>query len=195
MEPLTVEDLKPLDEYEQTREEVRRWTIALKRSRRITIGQYITLVFENRDTLWFQIQEMIRAERIIDPKKIQDEVETYNELIPAAGELSATLLIEVTETSRMKDILDSLQGIDRGQTVWLRVGPRMIYGIFESGHSKENKISAVHFVRFHVPESIKTELRNLLTRIDIGITHPNYHAVVPVPDDMRFALLNDLEAV
>jgi hypothetical protein len=174
---------------------VRRWTIALKRSRRITIGQYITLVFENRDTLWFQIQEMIRAERIIDPKKIQDEVETYNELIPAAGELSATLLIEVTETSRMKDILDSLQGIDRGQTVWLRVGPRMIYGIFESGHSKENKISAVHFVRFHVPESIKTELRNLLTRIDIGITHPNYHAVVPVPDDMRFALLNDLEAV
>lgn len=193
MEPLTVEDLKPLDEYEQTREEVRRWTIALKRSRRITIGQYITLVFENRDTLWFQIQEMIRAERIIDPKKIQDEVETYNELIPAAGELSATLLIEVTETSRMKDILDSLQGIDRGQTVWLRVGSRMIYGIFESGHSKENKISAVHFVRFHVPESIKTELRNLLTRIDIGITHPTYHAVVPVPDDLRFALLTDLD--
>jgi hypothetical protein len=192
MQPLTVEDLKPLDAYEQTREAVRRWTIGLKRSRRITVGQYITLVFENRDTLWFQIQEMIRAERIIDPKKLQDEVETYNELIPAAGELSATLLIEVTEASRMKEILDSLQGIDRGQTVWLRVGPRMIYGSFESGHSKENRISAVHFVRFHVPESIKTELRNLQTRIDIGITHPSYHAVVPVPDDMRFALLNDL---
>jgi|LNFM01.1.fsa_nt_gb hypothetical protein len=193
MQPLTVEDLKPLDEYEQIREDVRRWTIALKRSRRITVGEYITLVFENRDTLWFQIQEMIRAERIIDSKQMQDEVEAYNELIPAASELSATLMIEVTEASRIKDILDSLQGIDRGQTVWMRVGPRLIYGIFESGHSKENKISAVHFVRFHLPESIKTELKNFQTRIDIGITHPNYHAVVPVPDEMRFAFLNDLD--
>ena len=195
MTGLTATDLIPYAEYERVRNSFRQQIIARKQRRRIALGDRITLVFENWETIQFQIQEMIRAERIIDPKKIQDEVETYNELIPAAGELSATLLIEVTETSRMKDILDSLQGIDRGQTVWLRVGPRMIYGIFESGHSKENKISAVHFVRFHVPESIKTELRNLLTRIDIGITHPNYHAVVPVPDDMRFALLNDLEAV
>ncbi|ALA59417.1 DUF3501 family protein [Nitrospira moscoviensis] len=193
MEPLTVEDLKPLDEYEQTREEVRRWTIALKRSRRISIGEYITVVFENRDTLWFQIQEMIRAEKIVDREKVRAEVETYNQLIPGPGELSATLMIEITDKSRVKDILDRLRGLDREKTVWLRIGPHMVYGVFEEGHSKEDKISAVHFVRFHVPESIKTELRNLQTRIEIGITHPTYHAVVPVPDDLRFALLTDLD--
>ncbi|MEW6248118.1 MAG: DUF3501 family protein [Nitrospirota bacterium] len=193
MQPLTVQDLKPLDEYEQTREEVRRWTIALKRSRRIAVGECITLVFENRETIWFQIQEMIRAEKITDVEKVEAEVETYNELIPAPGELSATLMIEITDKSRVKEILDRLQGLDREKTVWLRIGPHMIYGVFEAGRSQEEKISAVHFVRFRVPDRAKTDLQNLQTRVDLGISHPNYYATVPVPDDMRFALLNDLE--
>lgn len=193
MQPLTVKDLKSLDEYEQTREEARRWTIALKRSRRITVGDCISVVFENRDTLWFQIQEMIRAERIVDSEKIRAEVETYNQLIPAAGELSATLMIEVTDASRVKEVLDRLQGIDGNKTAWLRIGPHMIYGMFEEGHSKEDKISAVHFVRFRVPDRAKADLRNLQARVDMGISHPNYRAIAAIPDDMRFALLNDLE--
>ena len=193
MQPLTVQDLTPLDEYEQTREEVRRWTIELKRSRRITVGAYITVVFENRDTLWFQIQEMIRAEKIMDGEKVRAEVETYNQLIPAPGELSATLMIEITDKSTVKDILDRLHGLDREKTLWLRIGPHMIYGVFETGRSQEDKISAVHFVRFRVPDRAKADLRNLQARVDMGISHPNYRAIAAIPDDMRFALLNDLE--
>ena len=193
MQLLTVQDLKPLEEYERAREGIRRQIIELKRSRRIGVGDWITLIFENRDTLCFQIQEMIHAERILDAEKIQEEVETYNEMLPAAGELSATLLIEVTEASRVKEILDSLQGIDCGKTVWLRVGPHMVYGAFEEGHSKEDKISAVHFVRFRIPERVKAEMSNLQARMDLGISHPNYQATVLVPDNMRFSLLNDLQ--
>ncbi len=193
MQPLTVQDLTPLDEYEQTREEVRRWTIELKRSRRITVGAYITVVFENRDTLWFQIQEMIRAEKIMDGEKVRAEVETYNQLIPAPGELSATLMIEITDKSTVKDILDRLHGLDREKTLWLRIGPHMIYGVFETGRSQEDKISAVHFVRFRVPDRAKADLRNLQARVDMGISHPNYRAIAAIPEDMRFALLNDLE--
>jgi hypothetical protein len=193
MQPLTVQDLKPLDEYEEIREDIRLWTIQLKHSRRITIGDCVTVVFENRDTLWFQIQEMIRAEKIVDSEKVRAEVETYNELIPGPGELSATLMIEITDKSRVKDILDRLQGFDREKTVWLRIGPHMVYGVFEEGHSKEDKISAVHFVRFPVPDRAAADLRNFQTRVDIGISHPNYRAIAAIPDDMRLALLNDLE--
>jgi hypothetical protein len=180
MQPLTVQDLKPLDEYEEIREDIRLWTIQLKHSRRITIGDCVTVVFENRD-------------KIVDSEKVRAEVETYNELIPGPGELSATLMIEITDKSRVKDILDRLQGFDREKTVWLRIGPHMVYGVFEEGHSKEDKISAVHFVRFPVPDRAAADLRNFQTRVDIGISHPNYRAIAAIPDDMRLALLNDLE--
>lgn len=194
MRELTVHDVMSLDVYECTREVSREAIIAFKRNRRIALGDRITLVFESRDTLWFQVQEMIRAERIVDPKKIQDELDTYNELLPSAGELSATLFIEVTDASKVKDILDRLQGIDRGDTVWMRVGDHLVYGTFEGGHSKEGKISAVHFVRFRFSQQMKTEMRDLHARMDLGINHPNYQATVLVPDAMRCSLLMDLDA-
>ncbi len=194
MRALTVHDVKSLDVYERIRDMSRDAIIALKRNRRIALGDRITLVFENQDTLWFQVQEMIRAERIVDAKKIQDELDTYNELLPAAGELSATLFVEVTDASKVKDILDRLQGIDRGNTVWMRVGDHLVYGTFEGGHSKEGKISAVHFVRFRIPQQMKTEMRDLHARMDLGISHPNYQATGVLPDAMRCSLLNDLDA-
>jgi hypothetical protein len=194
MRALTVHDVMPLPIYERSRDLRREAIIAFKRKRRIALGDQITLVFENRDTLLFQIQEMIRAESIVDAKRIQDEIETYSELLPSTGELSATFFIEVTDASKVKDVLDRLQGIDRGQTVWMRVGAHLIYGTFEAGHSKEDKISAVHFVRFRMPERMMEEMRDLHTRMVLGISHPNYHATVAVPDAMRFSLLIDLEA-
>lgn len=193
MPALTLHDVKSLDDYERIREEIRQAIIQLKLNRRIALGDWLTLVFENRDTVWFQIQEMVRAERIVDAKKIQEEIEIYNELLPSADELSATLFIEVTEASRVKEILDSFKGLDRGETVWLQVGPHRVYGAFEEGHSKEEKISAVHFVRFRIAESMKAAMRDLQMRMTLGINHADYRAMAPIPDEMRLSLLMDLD--
>jgi len=194
MTPLTLKDVLPLEEYERERDTFRQRIINLKQWRRISVGDRITLVFENRDTVLFQIQEMVRAERILAPERIREEVESYNEQIPGTGELSATLLIEVTDPATVKEVLDGLKGIDRGATVALRVGTHFLYGAFEQGRSKEDKISAVHYVRFLVPEPVKAEMRNLQIPMEIVIDHPNYQASAKVPDAARFSLLNDLSS-
>ncbi|MEK7222517.1 MAG: DUF3501 family protein, partial [Nitrospirota bacterium] len=97
MKPLTVQDVLPIEEYERLREAFRRRIIDLKQRRRLSVGNLVTVVFENRETVLFQIQEMVRAERILRPERVSEEVAMYNEQIPLAGELSATLMIEVTD--------------------------------------------------------------------------------------------------
>jgi hypothetical protein len=192
MKPLTVQDLVSADEYERTRQEFRRRIIELKEHRRIAVGDLVTLVFENRETVLFQIQEMIRAERIDAPDRLREEVESYNEQVPGPGELSATLFIEVTEPSKVKQILDRFQGIDKGQTVGLQIGDETVYALFEQGRAKEDKISAVHYLRFRIPESLKAKVADLRTPMEIFIHHSGYQARVAVPDTMRLSLLQDL---
>lgn len=191
MKPLRLQDLLPIDDYERSREAFRRRIIDLKQRRRLSVGNLITMVFENRETVLFQIQEMIRAERILRPERVSEEVVMYNEQIPGAGELSATLMIEVTDPSEVKPVLDRLQGIDRGQTVGIRVGPHLVYGIFEQGRSNEEKISAVHYVRFPVPDAVKALMEDPAIPMQVVVTHPRYQAVQPVSEEMRRSLLED----
>ena len=193
MKPLTVHDLLPADQYERTRDEFRRRIIGLKEHRRIAVGDLVTLVFENRDTILFQIQEMIRAERIVAPERIREELDTYNAQIPGAQELSATLFIEVTEPTKVKSILDRFHGIDTGQTVGFHSGNQRVYGIFEQGRAKEDKISAVHYVRFPFSDNEKAQLAKLTESIEIFIHHSGYQARAAVPDKMRMSLLHDLD--
>ena len=122
MNPLTPSDLLSHADYEAQRATFRQEIIALKKRRRIEVGPLVTLIFENRRTLLFQVQEMIRAERIFEPSKIQDELDVYNTLLPGPGELSATVMIEITTQERIKDILDSFQQFDRPDTLALTVG-------------------------------------------------------------------------
>ena len=192
MKALTHDDLMPLPEYERIRESFRSRIIALKRRRRISVGNKITLVFENRDTIQFQILEMIRVERIFDPAKIQEELDVYNALLPREGELSATLLIEITESEHIKQELDAFQGIDQGETVALQVGTHLVYGLFETGHSKEDKISAVHSVRFRPRREFIEALARGGTPAFVEITHPLYEVRVPVPPEMTEEWLADL---
>lgn len=194
MKALVSNDILPSAEYERQREGYRARIIALKQRRRISVGPLVTLVFENRETLLFQIQEMVRVEQIVDPAKVQEELDVYNALLPAAGELSATLLIEITDDARMKEWLDAFMGLDRGQTVAIAAGGERIYAEFEGGHSHDTKISAVHFVRFHVPSSIKDLLADLRVPVTLSVHHGTYHADVPVPGSMREEWLRDLEA-
>jgi hypothetical protein len=191
MKQLIQADLLSTADYERQREQFRSQIIALKQRRRISVGPLITLIFENRETLRFQTQEMIRVEHILDPHKVQDELDVYNALMPGSGELSATLLIELTEQDRMKEWLDVFMGLDHGDTVAIRAGTEQVFGEFEGGHSHETKISAVHFVRFRPSASMAAAFADLHIPVTLTVHHHKYHAEVPVPGSMREEWLSD----
>lgn len=193
MIPLTPQDLIPYAEYELGRQAFRQRIIALKKRRRVALGEFITLVFENRETILFQIQEMIRTERIFDPQKVQEELDVYNALLPGPHELSATLFIEITDNDRMIELLNSFQHIDAPETLSLHIGPHITYGEFEGGHSKEDKISAVHFVRFPMPPELITLLADKREPASLHIRHPRHQAETPVSDTLRNEWLTDLQ--
>ena len=192
MNLLTPQDLLPVAAYEQQREPFRSQIIALKQRRRISVGPLITLVFENRETLQFQTQEMIRVEQILDPHKVQEELDVYNALMPGAGELSATLMIEITEQDRMKEWLDMFMGLDHGEKIAICAGTEQVFGEFEGGHSHETKISAVHFVRFRPTASMTASFADLHVPVTLTVHHHEYHADTPVPGSMREEWLKDL---
>ena len=194
MNLLTREDVLSIEDYEKQRESFRSRIIALKQRRRISVGPLITMVFENRDTLRFQIQEMIRVERILDPEKVQDELDVYNALLPGEHELSATLLIEITEEAKMKEWLDRFMGLDHGPKLAIKAGAETVYGAFESGHSHETKISAVHFVRFRPSGKMKSAFADLREPVSLTVDHNGYREAVPVPGTMREEWLSDLNS-
>ncbi|MGE0473090.1 MAG: DUF3501 family protein [Nitrospirales bacterium] len=194
MNKLEPQDLLSAADYEKNRSDIRQRIITLKKRRRIGVGDLVTLVFENRETVLWQIQEMIRTERIFDPLKIQEELDVYNDLLPNPGELQATLFIEITDMEKIQELLDSFQGIDGTNTLALKVGDHSIYGSFEGGHSKEDKISAVHFVRFSTTTQFRAHLAQLDIPAFVSIFHSNYRAETPVSPEMRREWLNDLES-
>ncbi len=181
MRLLETSEILNLVEYEKVREARRRELIELKRPRRVPVGRYLSFVFENRETVWFQIQEMVRAERIVDETKIAEEVEVYN-----------GLLIEITDASQIKPVLDKLLGIDTRDYVRLTVGPHVVVGDFETGHSDEErgKLAAVHFVRFALPP----EARRIFLAADAALVveHPNERARTVLGEETRRSLLKDL---
>ncbi len=164
----------------------------MKQPRRLSVGRYVALTFENRDTVIFQIQEMMRAERTVKEEIIVDELEIYNEMIPDAGELSATLFIEVADESKIKPIMDRFFGIDHGQTVSIRFGPERVHALFETGHSDESQISAVHFVRFPFTPAPSRRFRSAEDAAFLHISHGTYRTKAPLPPEMRRSLIADL---
>lgn len=193
MRPVQASEILGLTEYEKVRDARRREIVALKRHRRVAVGRHLSFVFENHDTVWFQIQEMVRAERIVDPDRIADEVAVYNALLPGPGELAATMMIEIEESARIKPVLDGLLGIDTGGYVRLHVGPHVAVGDFERGHSDEErgKLSAVHFVRF----ALSPEARRAFTGAEVALVvdHPNERARAVLGPETTRALARDLE--
>ena len=193
MKLVTPQELLSAADYEEQRAEIRQDIIALKKRRRITVGEYITLVFENRETVLFQIQEMLRTERIFAPEKIQEECDVYNALLPGTNELSATLFIEITDPDKIQELLDSFQAIDESNTVGILVEEQHVFANFEAGHSKEDKISAVHFVRFLTTPAFRDHLAQPKTSAFLTITHPHYQAKALINPEMREEWLQDLQ--
>jgi hypothetical protein len=192
MKVLDASEILNLVEYEKVRVERRREIVDMKKARRVSVGRYLTFIFENRATVWFQIQEMVRAERIVDDAKIAGEVEVYNALLPHPGELSATLMIEIEEAAEIKPVLDQLLGIDTRGYVKLTVGSRVIPGDFETGHSDEErgKLSAVHFVRFALPPEARASFAT--SEVALVVEHPNERARAVLSDETKRSLLGDL---
>ena len=193
MNLVTPQELLSAADYEEQRTDIRQRIIRLKKRRRITVGEYITLVFENRETVLFQIQEMLRTERIFAPEKIQEECDVYNALLPGIHELSATLYIEITDPDNIQELLDSLKGIDNPDIVAISIGNEKIFANFEAGHSNEEKISAVHFVRFATTPAFRDQLAQAGNPALLTIHHPNFQAEAPIPNDMRQEWLQDLQ--
>jgi Protein of unknown function (DUF3501) len=191
MTPIAPDEILNLYEYEKVREARRQAVIALKAERRVPVGRYLSFVFENRETVWYQIQEMIRAERIVDEAKIAEEVAVYNALLPRPGELAATMFIEIEDAGRIKPVLDDLLGIDTRDYVRLEIGPHVVVGAFESGHSDEElgKLSAVHFVRFAVPPAARRTFAD--TDVVLVVDHPNERARASLTAATRRRLAED----
>ena len=190
MKQLGQSEILNLVEYEKVQTERRRQIVELKKARRESVGRYLTFVFENLATVWFQIQEMVRAERIVDDSKIAEEVEVYNGLLP--GELAATMMIEIAEAAEIKPVLDRLLGTDTRDYVKLTVGPHVIVGDFESGHSDEErgKLSAAHFIRFALPPDVRA--RWSASEVALVVEHPNERARAVLSDETKRSLLDDL---
>jgi hypothetical protein len=198
MRKIAVDDVRDLVEYEKVRERMRAEIIALKKNRRVSVGPNLTFLFENRETVLFQIQEMVRTERIVQEANLRDEVDSYNQLIPDPGQLSATLFIEIPDLHRMsldevRQNVNRFQGLDR-DGVFLVVGGRRIPARFEEGHSNEEKMAAVHYLRFAVSSEDRAALADMATPVRLLIAHPNYKAEAEVATPVRQELLRDLAA-
>lgn len=194
MKRLEPSDLLDLEDYEQVRPAYREALIALKRRRRLAIGEQVSLVFENRETLRFQVQEMLRVERIGDPERIQHELDVYNELIPGPDELSATLFVEITEAGRIRSELDRLVGIDEHVSLVLGApdAARTIPARFDPKQMEEDRISAVQYLRFSLEAAEAEAFGQPEVPARIRIDHPSYHAEATIPDATRRELLADL---
>jgi hypothetical protein len=190
---IELKDVLNFFEYEKVRDRMRGRVIDLKRVRRVPVGRHLSFVFENRDTVLFQIQEMCRVERITDDAKIRDELDVYNALLPGPGELSATLFIEITDKDQIQAVLDRFMGIDVGPTVWIQVGKDFaVPGEFEAGHSDEEKgkLSAVHFVRFAFPPGAVSAFMD--SPVHLVVDHPAERARVELPAETKAELIQDL---
>lgn len=195
MRQVSLKDLADIAEYERNRDGMRKSVMEHKARRRIALGPDISLTFEDWKTIVFQIQEMMRAERMVHDKVIQEEIDIYNTLLPDEANLSATLFIEITEEARIKKKLHQFLGLTDGQTLWLQIGDEKAFAQFEAGRSEEDKISSVHYVRFPMSAHMRELLKNPVVDAKICISQGDYRYETRLSPDTRDSLYQDLQAL
>ncbi len=194
MRKLKREDLWSLEEYHRQRPEFRRKVMAHKRDRIVPLGPNATIHFEDRLTMHYQVQEMLRAERIFEPEGIQAELDAYNPLIPDGSNWKATFMVEYDDPEVRREMLSRLVGIE--DKVWVRVGGHdKVYPIADEDLERDqpDKTSSVHFLRFELTPEMVTAAK-AGAPISVGVEHPLYtHSVEPVPENVRASLVRDLD--
>jgi len=193
MPQITRESLMTLEAYAKARPEFRARVMAHKRPRTIALGEHVTLIFEDELTIRYQIQEMLRAERIFEDEGIQDELDAYNPLIPDGGNWKATMLIEYPDEEERRTMLGRLIGIE--DRVWVQVaGHPRVHAIADEDMERENaaKTSAVHFLRFDIGAAAARALKEGAD-LAMGVDHPAYGATLAgVSPETRASLAGDL---
>ena len=193
MKKLVETELLSLERYSRERTEFRARVIAHKRNRQVNVGPNTMWLFEDRITVQYQVQEMLRTERIFEAEGIAEELAAYNPLIPDGSNWKVTFLIEYPDAEVRRVQLERLKGIE--DRCWVQVaGFDRVLAIADEDMERENdvKTSAVHFLRFELSEAMASGLGGGAT-LSVGIDHPNYqHQISPVADNVRAALVADL---
>mgnify|MGYP000979579906 FL=1 len=193
MPTITRNSLMSLEQYARERPAFRAQVLAHKRNRSLALGDHLTLIFEDELTIRYQIQEMLRIEKIFEENGINGELDAYNPLVPDGSNFKATMLIEYPDVEERRRMLARLKGIE--DRVWVRVeGCEPVRAIADEDLERENeeKTSAVHFLRFELIAEMKSRLKQGAA-LAVGTDHPNYAAEVPaVPENLRQSLLADL---
>ena len=193
MNPITLQDLMTLEGYDKARHSFRQAVMARKENRLAPIGPDVVLSFEDRTTILYQVQEMLRVERIFKRAGIQAELDAYNPLIPDGSNWKATMMIQIPDVATRRQALTRLVGIE--SLCWVRVEDHdRVYAIADEDmeRSTEDKTSAVHFLRFELPPVVRDGVRGGGC-ITMGIDHPSYrHSLDPVPAPLSDSLRDDL---
>jgi hypothetical protein len=193
MDKLTVADLLSLEQYHQRRAEFRAQVLAHKRNRQAHVGPNVTLYFEDRLTMQYQIQEMLRAERIFESEAIAEELDAYNPLIPDGRNLKATMMLEYPDVEERRAALQDLAGIEHAVYVAIGDGPRITAVADEDlPRSNDDKTSAVHFLRFELDAGAAAALKRGAS-LKIGVDHPQYRHELAASADVARALAADLD--
>ncbi len=190
MLPITESEILTRDAYEAQRDAVRRRIMVEKSRRRVAVGDHCTVHFESRDTMLYQVHEMLRAENSwTRPGAAADELEAYNPLVPGDGKLSATLMFEWAEPAERGVMLQRLVGVERH--VFLHVGPQRIPAEFDALGLSPTKVSSVHYVKWTLDAAARAALAADGTVVRLEIDHPAYTRTVVVSEDVRAAIASD----
>jgi hypothetical protein len=194
MQKLTRDSLMTLEAYAKGRKEFRAKVLAHKKNRTVGLGEHVTLIFEDELTVRYQVQEMLRIEKIFEEDGIQGEIDAYNPLIPDGSNLKATMMVEYEDENERRAALARLKGVE--DRTYIRVeGCAPVYAIADEDLDRENeeKTSSVHFLRFELTKEMVDALKYGVA-LSMGVDHPHYTATLdPVPASIRTALLKDLD--
>ena len=188
------QDLLTLEEYAEKRSSIRQETIQVKKLREVHLGSHIRMIFENKQTVQYQIQEMLRIEKIFESSEIQDELDVYNALVPNGSNLKATMMIEYPDVAERVEALSRLIGVEK--SIYFQVdGHDKVFPICNEDLERETdvKTSAVHFMRF---EFDKNMIANFVSGSDVkvGSTHPNYDYETSLDSQSQEALSEDFKS-
>ena len=194
MQKLSRDSLMTLEAYATARKDFRAKVLAHKKDRTAHLGEHVTLLFEDELTVRYQVQEMLRIEKIFEERGIQDEIDAYNPLIPDGRNLKATMMVEYEDVEERHRALARLHGVE--DRTWIRVeGCERVFAIADEDLDRETeeKTSSVHFLRFELSAEMAASLKYGVA-LAIGVDHPHYNATLdPVPARVRAALVKDLE--
>jgi hypothetical protein len=194
MRPIERSEILTIAGYEPIRDRFRARVIQEKKQRRVAVGPNMTAVFENRDTVLMQIQEMLRTERITREGGILHEIETYNQLLPGPSELSATIMIEIEDTAARDAFLSAASGIEECFT--LRVGDAESKGMIDRARLLEGRASAVQYMKFQLRPEAMLHLKSAGpkgVRVALAVDHAAYRAEAPFSAELVAHLVSDLE--